>query len=97
MQLNSHVVKTNSSVLGNVLLLNTMNKAHFVTADEQMKPIVYKIYYFTKGEINIPDQHMKSYTTKSKTRKSTTLQTTTYLIQVELQMARYLKVVLVLV
>ena len=48
-----------------------MNKAHFVTADEQIKPIVYKIYYFTNGEINVPDQRMKSYTTKSKTRKST--------------------------
>ena len=48
-----------------------MNETHFVTADEKMKPIVYKIYDYTKGGNNIPDQRMGSYTTKLKTRKWT--------------------------
>ena len=40
-----------------------------MTHDEPMKPMVYKIHYHTKGGINIPDQRMEPYTTKSKTRK----------------------------
>ena len=33
------------------------------------KPLSYKIYDYTKGGIEIPDQRMGSYTTKYKTRK----------------------------
>ena len=33
------------------------------------KPLSYKIYDYTKGEIDIPDQRMGSHTTKYKTRK----------------------------
>ena len=35
------------------------------------KPLSYKIYDYTKGGIDIPDQRMGSYTTKYKTRKWT--------------------------
>ena len=35
------------------------------------KPLSYKIYDYTKGGIDIPDQIMRSYTTKYKTRKWT--------------------------
>ena len=71
LQMNSYVVKTKSSGLQNVLLLNTTNEAHYVTADEKMKPMAYKIYDYIKGGIDIPDQPMGAYTTKTKTRKWT--------------------------
>ena len=67
--LNSHVVKINSSGMRNVLLLQTTNPAHYVTQDDKQKPLSYKIYNYTKGGIDIPDQRMGSYTTKYKTRK----------------------------
>ena len=35
------------------------------------KPLIYKIYDYTKGGIDIPDLRMGSYTTKHKTRKWT--------------------------
>ena len=69
--LNSYVVKTKSSSMRNVLLLQTTNPAHYVTQDDKQKPLSYKIYDYTKGEIDIPDQRMGSYTTKHKTRKWT--------------------------
>ena len=53
----------------NVLLLNTTNEVHFVTTNEKRKSIVYEIYDYAKGGIDISDRHIGSYTTKSKTRK----------------------------
>ena len=58
LQLNSYVVKTKSSGMRNVLLLNTMNEAHYVTSDDKKKPMPYKIYDYTKGGIDIPDQRI---------------------------------------
>ena len=75
LQLNSYIVTNKSSCLPNVLLSNTMNGAHFVAADNKMKPMVYKICDYTKGKIDIPNQRMGSYTTKSKTRRWTQLAT----------------------
>ena len=69
--LNSYVVKTKSSSMRNVLLLQTTNPAHYVTQDDKQKPLSYKIYDYTKGGTDIPDQKMGSYTTKYKTRKWT--------------------------
>ena len=69
--LNSYVVKTKSSGMRNVLLLQTTNPAHYVTQDDKKKPVSYKTYDYTKGEIDILDQRMGSYTTKYKTRKWT--------------------------
>ena len=42
------------------MLLNAINEASFVTADDKIKPIVYKIWQLNK----------RSYTTKSKRRNS---------------------------
>ena len=54
----------------NVLLLKTTNPPHYVTQDDK-NPLSYKIYAYTKGGIDIPDQRMGSYTTRYKTRKWT--------------------------
>ena len=64
--LNLYVVKTKSSVVRNVLLLQTTNPAHYVTQDDNSS---YKIYDYIKGGIDIPDPRMGSYPTKYKTRK----------------------------
>ena len=64
--LNSYVVKTKSSGMRNVLLVNTTEPAHYVTNDEKTNPYIYKIYDFTKGGIDIPDQRMESLTCKQK-------------------------------
>ena len=68
--INSYVVKTKSG-MRNVLLLTTMEPAHYVTDDKKKKPYMYKIYDFTKGGIDIPDQRVGTYTCKVKTRKWT--------------------------
>ena len=67
--MNLYVVKTKSSGMRNVLLLQTTNPAHYVTEDDKKKPLSYKIYDYSKGGIDIPDQRMGSYTTKYETRK----------------------------
>ena len=53
----------------NVLPLHTTEGAHYVTNDEIKKTYTYKIYDFTKGGNNIPDQRMGFLTCKQKTRK----------------------------
>ena len=53
----------------NALLLQTTNPVHYVTQDDQKKPLAYKIYEYTKGGIDIYNQRISSYTTKLKTRK----------------------------
>ena len=68
--INSCVVKTKSG-MRNVLLLTTMEPAHYVTDEKRKKPYMYKIYDFTKGGIDIPDQRVGTYTCKVKTRKWT--------------------------
>ena len=68
--INSYVVRTKSG-MRNVLLLKTMEPAHYVTDDKKKKPNRYKIYDFTKGGIDIPDQRVRTYTCKVKTRKWT--------------------------
>ena len=68
--INSYVVKTKSE-MRNVLLLTTMEPAHYVTDDKKKKPYMYKMYDFTKGGIDIPDQRVGTYTCKVKTRKWT--------------------------
>lgn len=70
LHLNSYVVKKKSGKK-NILVLNTTNVAHYCTDDDKEKPLTYKVYDYTKGGVDIPDQHMGSYTTKSKTRKWT--------------------------
>ena len=68
--LNSCVVKTKSTGMRNVLLLDTSEAAHYVTNDEKKKTIyTYKIYDFTKGAIDIPDRRKSSLTCKQKTRR----------------------------
>ena len=69
--LNSYVLKTRSKDKKNVLLLQTTNAAHCNTSDEKAKPLVYKVYDYTKRGVDIPDQRMASYTTKPKTGKWT--------------------------
>ena len=61
---------SNFSGMRNVFLLQTTNPAHYIALDDK-KPLSYKIYNYTKGRTDIPDQRMGSYTTKYKTRKST--------------------------
>ena len=56
-----------------VLLLQITNPAHYVTQDDKKKPLSCKIYDYTKGGIDIPDQRMRSYTAKFKTRKWTSV------------------------
>ena len=70
-ELNSYVVKTKSSGYRNVLLINTMNSAHFVTDDKKEKRYFYKVYDYTKVGVDIPDQRIASYKVKSKTCKWT--------------------------
>ena len=70
--LNLHVMKTKSSGMRKVLLLQTTNSAHYVTQDDK-KPLSYRIYDYTKGGIDIPGQRIGSYTTKYKTRNWTLL------------------------
>ena len=65
--LNSYVVKTKSSGMRNVLLVTTTEPAHYVANDEKTKPYIYKIYDFTKGDSDIPEQRMGSLTCKQKT------------------------------
>ena len=57
----------------NVLLLQITNPAHYVTQDDKKKPLSCKIYDYTKGGIDIPNQRMGLYTTKYKTRKWTSV------------------------
>ena len=52
--INSYVVKIKSG-MRNLLLLTTMEPDHYVTDDKKKKPYMYRIYYFTKGDIDIPD------------------------------------------
>ena len=66
--INLYVVKAKSG-MRNVLLLTTMEPAHYVTDDKKKKPYMYKIYDFTKGGIDIPDQRVGTYTCKVKTTK----------------------------
>ena len=47
--LNSYVVKTKSKGKKNVLLLQTTNAVHYKTSGENAKPLVYKVYDYTKG------------------------------------------------
>ena len=68
--LNLYVMKAKSSGMRNVLLLQTTNPAHYVTQGDK-KASCYKIYDYTKGGVDIPDQRMVSYTTKYKARKWT--------------------------
>ena len=56
--LNFYVVKTRSSGMRNVLLLQTINPAHYVTHDDKKNLLSYKIYDYTKGRIDIPDKRM---------------------------------------
>ena len=55
----------------NVLFLHTTKGAYYVTNEEKKKTYLYKIYDFTKGGIDIPDQRMGFLTCKPKTRKWT--------------------------
>ena len=48
------------------MLLQTKNPAHYITQDDKKK-----IYDYTEGGIDIPDQIMGSYATKYKTKKWT--------------------------
>ena len=66
--INSYVVKTKSG-MRNVLLLTTIEPVHYVTDNKKKKPYMYKIYDFTKGGIDIPDQRVGTYTCKVKTRE----------------------------
>ena len=67
--LNSYVVKTKSSGMRNVFLLQTTNPAHYVTKDDKKMLLSYQIYDCTKGGIDIANQRLGSYTTKYKTKK----------------------------
>ena len=51
--LNSYVVKTKSSGMRNVFLLQTTNPAHYVTQDDKKMLLSYQIYDYTKGGIDI--------------------------------------------
>ena len=66
--INSYMVKTKPG-MKNVLLLTTMEPAHYVTDGKKKKPYMYKIYDFTKRGIDIPNQRVGTYTGKVKTRK----------------------------
>ena len=53
-----------------MLLLSTLDPILGVTKDdEKQKPVLYKLYDFTKGGTDIVDQKMGTYTVKSKSRK----------------------------
>ena len=67
--ISSYVVKTSKGIKA-VLMLSTMEPLLGVTKDDQKKkPALYKFYDFTKGETDIVDQKMGSYTVKPKCRR----------------------------
>ena len=73
MTLHSYVVRTKSTGPRNVLLLSSLRPLLGTTKDDgKNKPAHYKLYDYTKGGVDIVDQRMGSYTTKTKSRKWTT-------------------------
>lgn len=66
-----YTVKT-SKGKKSVIILSTLNPVRGVTVDDEKRKLaLYKLYDFTKGRIDIVDQKMSFYTTKSKGRKWT--------------------------
>ena len=69
--LTSYSVNT-SQGLKNVLMLSTVQPLLGVTADDdKKKPAIMKLYDFTKGGTDVPDQKMKKASTKPKSSRWT--------------------------
>ena len=68
---NSYVVSTKSSGKWNVLMLSTVHPILGISKDIKPKPVLYKLYDFTIGGIEIVDQKMSFYSCKPKSRKWT--------------------------
>ena len=68
----SYAVNTKSSGKQNTLLLTTMQPILGTTKDDgKKKPAVYKSYDYTKGDTDVMDKRMASYTNKSKSKRWT--------------------------
>ena len=64
------MVKTKSSAKRNVLSLSTAPPLPATAKnDDKSKPAIYKLYDFSKGETDIIDQKMGSYSCKSKSKR----------------------------
>ena len=67
MTLHSHIVKTKTTRLGNIVLLSNLEPIIAVTQDDgKQKPQIYKGYDFTKGRTDIIDQQAQFYMCKPK-------------------------------
>jgi hypothetical protein len=74
LSLSSYVVKTASSGKKNVLILSTLDPILGTTKDDKCHKLgLYKLYDFTKGGTDIVDQRMGFHTTKTKSRKWTSV------------------------
>ena len=70
-KISSYVVKT-SKGKKSVIVLSTINSIQGVTKDDdKKKPVMYKLYDFTKGGTDIVDQKMSFYSCITKSRKWT--------------------------
>ena len=68
--LNSYIVKTKSKGLQNVMVLSSVQPLLGTTKDDkQQKPVVYKLYDFTKRRTNIVDRRIEFHSREAKLPK----------------------------